>query len=399
MSPADPAPIAPGTPAYRRLLGAVFLAGFAVFLVMYDTQGLLPQISADLGTGEALAGWTVAGTTLGMAVGMVPLSATALSRGLFTRMLAFLVLAALAGLLVAVMPSIGTLVAARVLQGVLISLVPASALALIGSRIERSAVTSATGVYLAGNTVGGLFSRVGPGLIAELADWRAAIGVMSMLCLLCAAGVALLRPPGGEAVALPLRSPVPAVRAVLARPRILAACVIGAMLMAAFNSAYTVVGFRLQGPGIGWGPGAANLVYLLYLLGTLTSARTGSIAACIGEVPAVLLSALAVAVGFWVALPEHPLAIIAGLALMTALFFVGHVIASASVSRAAPPGTGATASAVYLTFYYAGATAGSALGSLGFQHAGWAATASLATVWTLAAGAATLLFRCHLPAP
>lgn len=304
MSPADPAPIAPGTPAYRRLLGAVFLAGFAVFLVMYDTQGLLPQISADLGTGEALAGWTVAGTTLGMAVGMVPLSATALSRGLFTRMLAFLVLAALAGLLVAVMPSIGTLVAARVLQGVLISLVPASALALIG-----------------------------------------------------------------------------------------------AMLMAAFNSAYTVVGFRLQGPGIGWGPGAANLVFLLYLLGTLTSARTGSIAARIGEVPAVLLSALAVAVGFWIALPEHPLAIIAGLALMTALFFVGHVIASASVSRAAPPGTGATASAVYLTFYYAGATAGSALGSLGFQHAGWAATASLATVWTLAAGAAALLLRRHLPAP
>lgn len=243
----------------------------------------------------------MAGTTLGMAVGMVPLSATALSRGLFTRMLAFLVLAALAGLLVAAMPSIGTLVAARVLQGVLISLVPASALALIGFRIERSAVTSATGVYLAGNTVGGLFSRVGPGLIAELADWRSVIGVMSMLCLLCSAGVALLHPPGGEAVALPPWSPVPAVRA--------------------------------------------------------------------------------------------------GLALMTALFFVGHVIASASVSRAAPPGTGATTSAVYLTFYYAGATAGSALGSLGFQHAGWAATASLATVWTLAAGAAALLLRRHLPAP
>lgn len=360
---APPGRIAPGTPAYRRLLGAVFLAGFAVFLVMYDTQGLLPQIGADLHAPASVAGWTVAGTTLGMAAGMIPLSRLGLARGLFARMLTFLVLAGLAGIVVAVMPTITTLIAARVIQGLLISLVPASALALIGARVEPSAITGATGVYLAGNTVGGLFSRLGPGVVADLASWRWAIGAMGAVCLACAVAVARLRPAGGEGEPVTERNPLPAVRESLSSGRILAACVAGATLMAAFNSAYTVVGYRLQGPGIGWGPAAANLVFLLYLFGTVATARADRVVERIGGAPTVVLSAAVVALGCWVALPTAPWAIIAGLALMTALFFVGHTVASSTVSRLAPPGIRSTASAVYLTAYYLGATGGSALGT------------------------------------
>ncbi|UQN30790.1 MFS transporter [Brachybacterium kimchii] len=415
-APVPSAPYPQGSPGYRRVVGAVFLAGFAVFLVMYDTQGLLPQIGAGFGAGEAATGWSVAATTLGMALGMIPLSTVGLRRGLFHRMLVFLVLSGVIGLACALMPSLWSLVAARLLQGIAVSLVPASALALIGERIAPEAITAATGIYLAGNTVGGLCSRLIPGAVAEFASWRWAMGVMAVLCLACGLGVALLRPRGaaagagstsagargrpetgeqaageqatGErAVARTLR----AARESLSIPGVLAACVIGAALMAAFNSAYTVVGFRLQGPELGLGPAAANAVFLLYLLGTLTSARAGGIVGRIGLVPALLLSAVAVAAGYWIALPSQLLWVVVGLGLMTALFFLGHSSASATVARLAPASSRSTASALYLTAYYVGATAGSALGSVGYEHSGWLAAAGLGTLYAAIAALAALL--------
>ncbi|UEJ83210.1 MFS transporter [Brachybacterium halotolerans subsp. kimchii] len=405
------APYPQGSPGYRRVVGAVFLAGFAVFLVMYDTQGLLPQIGAGFGAGEAATGWSVAATTLGMALGMIPLSTVGLRRGLFHRMLVFLVLSGVIGLACALMPSLWSLVAARFLQGVAVSLVPASALALIGERIAPEAITAATGIYLAGNTVGGLCSRLIPGAVAEFASWRWAMGVMAVLCLACGLGVALLRPRGaaasaGSTSAGARRRPavgerktgeravgrtLRAARESLSIPGVLAACVIGAALMAAFNSAYTVVGFRLQGPELGLGPAAANAVFLLYLLGTFTSARAGRIVGRIGLVPALLASALAVAAGYWIALPSQLLWVVVGLGLMTALFFLGHSSASATVARLAPTSARSTASALYLTAYYVGATAGSALGSVGYEHSGWLAAAGLGTLYAAIAAIAAQL--------
>ncbi|PWH05721.1 MFS transporter [Brachybacterium endophyticum] len=390
-----------GSAGYRRVVGAVFLAGFAVFLVMYDTQGLLPQIGSGLDAGEAATGWTVAATTLGMALGMVPLSTVGLRRGLFHRMLVFLVLSGVIGLACALMPTLVALIGARFLQGLAISLVPASALALIGERIAPEAITSATGVYLAGNTVGGLCSRLLPGVLAEFASWRWAMGVMALLCLACGLGVALLRPRQGSAIPAAgaassdgsgamLRT-LRAARASLEIPGVLAACVIGAALMAAFNSAYTVVGFRLQGPELGLGPAAANAVFLLYLLGTVTSARAGRIVGRIGLLPALLLSAAVVAAGYWIALPSHVVWVVLGLGVMTGLFFLGHSSASATVARLAPSSARSTASAIYLSAYYVGATVGSALGATGYEHRGWVATALLGTLYAAIAAIAALL--------
>jgi YNFM family putative membrane transporter len=401
--PADPGrsgqTLRPGTPAYTRMLGCVFLAGFAVFLVMYDTQGLLPQIGTELGAGESVTSWTVAATTLGMAAGMIPLSQLGLSRGLYPRMLTFLIVSALVGVLCAVMPSIQLLILARFVQGVCVSLVPSSALALIGQRVVPSAITSATGVYLAGNTVGGLFSRLGPGAVAQFASWRWAMAAMAGVCLVCAVGVFALRPPRPTGPAAPAgspqvsRSPIPALRRSLSVPGIVYACIIGAALMAAFNSAYTVVGYRLQGPTLGLGPGAANLVFLLYLLGTFTSARAGSIVGRIGLVPAILASAIAVAAGYWIAAPDMLLPMALGLGVLTAMFFVGHSSASSTVSTLAPASARSTASSTYLTCYYIGATVGSALGAVGFEHMGWVATAGLGTLYAVIAAVAAILGR------
>ena len=44
-----------GSSEYRRLLAALFCAGIATFAQLYSPQGVLPQISADLGVGAASA--------------------------------------------------------------------------------------------------------------------------------------------------------------------------------------------------------------------------------------------------------------------------------------------------------------------------------------------------------
>ena len=56
-----------GSTEYRRLLAALFCAGIATFAQLYSPQGVLPQISADLGVGAASAALMVSACTIGLA--------------------------------------------------------------------------------------------------------------------------------------------------------------------------------------------------------------------------------------------------------------------------------------------------------------------------------------------
>src|SRR5690625_113981 len=158
----------PSPTSTRRTVAAVFLAGVAVFLVLYETQGLLPAIREAYGIDGPTASLTVSATNVAMAVFLIPFSMLAGRIGHARQIGAGVIVAAILALILPFTPTPELLIAVRFLQGVAIASVPATAMAYLSLRLPSQALPGAIGVYIAGNTIGGLCSRLLTGLAAEL---------------------------------------------------------------------------------------------------------------------------------------------------------------------------------------------------------------------------------------
>jgi len=173
---------------------ALFLAGVATFALLYSTQALLPLISGDFAVSAGDASWTVAAATGGLALFVLPMSALSERYGRRTVMTASLAVAVTLGLLVPFAPSLGALVALRALQGAALAGLPASATAYLAEEVTPKALVTAIGLFVAGNSVGGMSGRVITGWVAQEWGWRVAVGVIGVVAVACAVAFRLLLP-------------------------------------------------------------------------------------------------------------------------------------------------------------------------------------------------------------
>ncbi len=137
------------------------------------------------------------------------------------------------------------------------------------------------------------------------------------------------------------------------------------------------------------GQGVVGSIFLIYLVGTVSSAAAGKLVARTGRRGALYLAVTTTALGLLLSLSDSLAVIVLGLVLITAGFFAGHAVASAAVSRTAKTGR-AQASALYQSAYYLGSSAGGTLGALAYHGAGWAATVGIALLAVLGVVSITL---------
>ncbi|MGV9994013.1 MFS transporter [Streptomyces sp. NPDC003374] len=388
---ADPR-MAPGGPGYRRMSLALFLAGVATFALLYATQALLPLISGEFGVAASEASWTVAAATGGLALFVLPMSALSERFGRRTVMTASLAVAVTVGLLVPFAPSLGTLVVLRALQGAALAGVPASAQAYLAEEVRPRALVTAIGLFVAGNSVGGMSGRVVTGWVAQAWGWRPAVAVVGVIAVLCAVSFRLLLPAPRHFTAGSLRPRVLAgtVRDHLADPLLRRLYAIGALFMTVFGGVYTVIGYRLTGAPFSLPQGIAGSVFLVYLVGTVSASTAGRLVGRLGRRGALYLAAATTAAGLLLSLLDSVVPVLLGLVLITAGFFAGHAVASSAVSRTATHGR-AQASALYQSAYYIGSSAGSTAGAVAFHARGWAGTVGVGVLAVLGVVAITLL--------
>jgi MFS transporter, YNFM family, putative membrane transport protein len=387
-----------GTRAYRRANLALFAAGLATFLLLYSTQALLPALSSGLHLSPAQASLTVSATTGALAVALLPVSALSEKYGRTTVMTGSVFGASLLALAVPFAPNLGTLVALRAAQGVALAGLPATAMAYLAEEIHPSAVPSAIGLYVAGNSIGGMSSRVAGGVLAQAYGWRTALLVLGLTALACAAAFRLLAPPARHFSPGPVHPAAlrRTVRGHLGDVRLRRLYAVGMLFMAVFGAVYTVLGYRLTAAPYGLSQTAVGAVFLVYLVGTGTSAASGALTARLGRRGAFTVALVLCAAGLLLTLAHCLAAILTGLVLVTGGFFIGHAVASGTVSRTARTGR-AQASALYLTAYYVGNSLGGTLGASGYHLAGWPATVALALA-ALALSAPAALARPAAPA-
>ncbi|MEU3555566.1 MFS transporter [Streptomyces fragilis] len=391
-----------GTPAYRRMSLALFLAGVATFALLYSTQALLPLISADYGSTVSDVSWTVAAATGGLALFVIPMSALSERFGRRATMTGAVAVAVGVGLLVPFAPSLGVLVALRAVQGAALAGLPASATAYLAEEVRPRALITAVGLYVAGNSVGGMSGRVLSGWVAQEWGWRVALAVLGVLAVACAVAFRLLLPEPKHFTRGSLRPGVVArtVRDHLANPLLRRLYAIGALFMTVFGGVYTVIGYRLTEEPFSLPQGVVGSVFLVYLVGTVSASASGRLVARFGRRGTLYLSGALTAGGLLVSLADRLPLILLGLVLVTGGFFAGHSAASSAVSQAAQHGR-AQAAALYQSAYYIGSSVGSTLGAVAFHAAGWGGTVAVGLLAVAGVAAITLLgtLAARRPAP
>jgi MFS transporter, YNFM family, putative membrane transport protein len=361
-----------GTPELRRASLALFVAGLATFAMLYCTQPLLPVFSAEFGVTPAVASLSLSLATGTLAVALILAGTFSEAWGRASMMTASLVLSSLLMVLAACSPGFAALLALRAVQGVALAGLPAVAMAYLAEEVHPEHAGFTVGLYIAGNSVGGLAGRVLSGVLTDAFSWRVALGSLGLACVIASFAFWRILPRSTRFRPRPLiaRNLLASLGGHLADRGLLRLYAIGALLMGGFVALYNYVGYHLLGAPYGLSQAAVGWIFVLYLVGTFSSAWMGRLADGLGRGRVLWIGMSIMLCGVGMTLASSLGVIVTGMAVLTFGFFGAHSIASGWVGQRALTAR-AQASALYLLCYYLGSSIGGSAGGLAYSYAGW----------------------------
>ncbi|MBB3229346.1 MFS transporter [Halomonas stenophila] len=313
--------------AWWRATLALCLGSFLVFINLYVPQPLLPSLREAHGVSTLAANLVMAVSTLALAASLLVFGPLSDAIGRAGIMRVTLLLSAALSLGLALAPSFEVLLVLRALQGFVLGGLPAVAIAWMGDEFEPPALLPAVGLYIGANSLGGISGRV----IGEAAGGL----------------VAHLR-----------------------NPRLRGAYLLGGLNFLVFINQYSYIAFRLSEAPFGLGARWLGLLFLTYLGGTLGSSLSGRLSRRLSPPACMALGTLVLMGGTLMTLAGSLVLILAGLTVNAFGFFLAHSMASSWVGRQATRARG-SASALYLVFYYTGASLGGLWLEPFWRSTGW----------------------------
>ncbi|AOS61755.1 arabinose efflux permease family protein [Actinoalloteichus hymeniacidonis] len=371
----------------------MLVAGFAVFALLYAVQPVLPQFADQYGLGPGGASLAISAGTGGLAIGLIPLAVLSQAIGRRPVMIASVVAAVLIGAVVPLAGSFPMLITLRALQGLAVAGLASVAMAYLAEETRSAGLGAAIGLYVAGNSLGGMSGRLLTGVLADLTNWRIGLWAVTALAAACAVVFVLALPASSGPRPAPLRfaEVVGGLRAALTDPVLYGPYIVAALGTGGFVSLYNVLGFRLLEPPFLLAPAVVALVFLAYAIGSVSSATAGRAADRLGR-PGVLIGGLGITlVGVLLTVPDHLAPILIGLGLLTGGFFAAHAVASGWVGSRASGRARTQAPALYLLAYYLGSSVGGAVGGVAYGRFGWTGLVVVVVGWLLLAAVAAML--------
>lgn len=372
MSSGLPSTIKRGTPAFIRANVAFFLAAFATFASLYSVQPLLPVFAEQFGLDAGASSLALSATTATLAIALLLASWVSDRLGRRTLMVWAILLTASLGLLLPLAPNWSILIAIRTLIGLTLSGLPAVAMVYLAEEMDPDALGFSMGLYIGGTAIGGMAGRLVSGILADWLGWREALGILGGAIALAAVTVVVLLPrPHNSARSRLSAGDLVRLIGLQFRDKGLPWLFLSAfLLMGSFVTLYNYAGFRLALQPFSLSHTAISAIFVVYLLGSFSSAWAGGLAQRLGRRKVFWAMVLTMGVGVFLTIAPSTPVIIAGLAIATMGYFAAHGIASAWVARRAVVGR-AQASAIYLFAYYLGSSVLGTLGGYAWVAWGW----------------------------
>jgi len=367
-----------------------FLIGLAAFLTLVDlfaTQAILPALAQAYRVSPAAMGLAVNASTLGMAI--AALGVAFFSRRIDRRIgiVTSLGLLSIPTALLASAPDLATFATLRIVQGLCMATAFALSLSYLAERCSAADSASAFAAYIAGNVASNLVGRL---IAAALVDHLGVAANFVAFSALNLAGAVLvwfwLERTAPAPMPAAARSPLALWAGHFGNPALRASFAIGFLILFAFIGTFSYVNFILVREPLGLSMMAVGFVYFVFLPAVLTTPLAGRAVARFGTQP-VFWTSLAVAAGGLplLVLPSVP-AVLAGLSMVGAGTFFAQATATGFVGRAGSADRG-SANGLYLSAYFSGGLAGTALLGAVFEMFGWSACVA-------GIGAALLLAAC-----
>ena len=362
-----------GTRNYKRAVFAMLAAGLAAFNGLYCTQALLPTMTEELGITPTESALTVSATTGMLALCIVPASILSEKFGRGRVLTISLTLAIIVGLILPLVPNITALILLRGLQGALLAGTPAVAMTWLSEEIHPKDIGHAMGIYIAGNTVGGLTGRMIPAGLLEVTHWQNALLGSSIAALIFGVIMVVLLPKQRkfQPKNINLRHEISAMAAHWRNPRLALLFGTAFLGMGTFVSLYNYLSFRMIDQ-FGLSEVLVGAVFIMYLAGTWSSTQAGALREKIGNGSTVIFLSLTMIASMALMGINNLWVTLVALFVFTAAFFALHSSASGWIGIIATKDR-AEASSMYLFCYYVGSSVIGWVSGFAFTHLPWLA--------------------------
>lgn len=332
----------------------------AIFINLYAAQPLMPAFAQEFQLTELEAAHSLTISTFMLSISLLiygPLS-DAIGRKII--MSVTLVCITLTSFALSYATSFEELLWLRALHGFFLGGIPATAVAYIGEEFPRAKVAAIIGFYISANSIGGITGRIMGGFVNDLADWQTVFIVVTVINLAITSYFIFALPASQAFTPQKLRfsTTIKRLYGHLCNRQLLVAYVIGGLHFMLVLTLYTYIIFVLAEAPYSLSSSWLGLLFLTYASGTIGSAFIGKIDKKISCAQRVNMGTCFIIVGSLCTLQGSLVMIIGGLLINTFGFFVAHSSLSAWVNTHAI-GSKASASSLYLVFYYLGASVGS----------------------------------------
>ncbi|OSN10261.1 hypothetical protein AU512_09665, partial [Lonsdalea iberica] len=274
-----------GTPAFMRVTLALFSAGLATFALLYCVQPILPILSQDFGISPATSSLSLSVSTVTLAVGLLFTGPISDSVGRKNVMVVSLLLAAVCTLVCSFMTTWQSVLVMRALLGLSLSGVAAVAMSYLSEEIHPSVIAFSMGLYISGNSIGGMSGRLITGVLTDFFPWRVAIFVLGIVALFAALAFWRMLPESRHFRAGSLKPKTLWINVRLhwrdaGLPLLF---VEGFLLMGSFVTLFNYIGYRLLGAPYYMNQAVVALLSVVYLTGSYSSPRAGAMTAKYGR--------------------------------------------------------------------------------------------------------------------
>ncbi|MBP1129647.1 YNFM family putative membrane transporter [Serratia sp. PL17] len=361
-----------GTPQFIRVTLALFSAGLATFALLYCVQPILPVLSQDFGISPAESSLSLSVSTGLLALGLMFTGPLSDAIGRKPVMVVALLLAAICTLICAFMTSWQGILLMRALIGLSLSGVAAVGMTYLSEEIHPSFVAFSMGLYISGNSIGGMSGRLVTGVLTDFFSWRVSLAVIGLFALAAACMFWRILPASTHFRASSLRPRTLLINFRLhwhdkGLPLLFAE---GFLLMGSFVTMFNYIGYRLLSDPYHLSQAIVGLLSVVYLTGSYSSPKAGAMTSRFGRGPVLLASTLIMLIGILITALAPVAVIFLGMMLFTAGFFAAHSVASSWIGRRARRAKG-QASSLYLFCYYVGSSVAGTLGGVFWHSFGW----------------------------